>query len=109
MDYIVKKTVGELVKGKTPREVAKLTIVDPACGSGSFLLGAYQFLLDRHRDWYIEHLVPVLKGRTAAAPEVQALLPDPVASGKQKKRAHTNCRSIRSGQATPRRCGATGG
>ena len=85
VDYIVKKTVGELVKGKTPREVAKLTIVDPACGSGSFLLGAYQFLLDRHRDWYIEHLVPVLKGRTAAAPEVQALLPDPVASGKAKK------------------------
>jgi len=85
VDYIVKKTVGELVKGKTPREVAKLTIVDPACGSGSFLLGAYQFLLDRHRDWYIEHLVPVLKGRTASAPEVQALLPDPVASGKAKK------------------------
>jgi len=85
VDYIVKKTVGELVKGKTPREVAKLTIVDPACGSGSFLLGAYQFLLNWHRDWYIEHLVPVLKDRTAAAPEVQALLPDPVASGKAKK------------------------
>ena len=86
VDYIVKKTVGELVKGKTPHEVSKLTIVDPACGSGSFLLGAYQFLLDRHRDWYIEHLVPVLKDRTAAAPEVQALLPDPVASGKAAKK-----------------------
>jgi hypothetical protein len=86
VDYIVKKTVGELVKGKTPREVAKLTIVDPACGSGSFLLGAYQFLLDWHRDWYIGHLVPVLKERTAAAPEVRAVLPDPVASGKAAKK-----------------------
>src|SRR4029077_13988126 len=25
----------------------------PACGSGSFLLGAYQYLLDWHRDWYV--------------------------------------------------------
>ena len=52
VDYIVKNTVGELVKGKTPQQVAKLRILDPACGSGSFLIGAYQYLLDWHRDWY---------------------------------------------------------
>ena len=86
VEYIVKKTVGEQVKGKTPRDVAKLTILDPACGSGSFLLGAYKFLLDWHRDWYIEHLVPVLKDRPATAPEIRALLPDPVASGKAAKK-----------------------
>jgi hypothetical protein len=86
VEYIVKKTVGEQVTGKTPREVAKLTILDPACGSGSFLLGAYKFLLDWHRDWYIEHLVPVLKDRPATAPEVRALMPDPVASGKAAKK-----------------------
>ena len=101
VDYIVKKTVGELVKGKTPREVAKLTIVDPACGSGSFLLGAYQFLLDRHRDWYIEHLVPVLKDRTAAAPEVQALLPDPIASGKAKKEGAYELPIYKAGTSDP--------
>jgi Alw26I/Eco31I/Esp3I family type II restriction m6 adenine DNA methyltransferase len=28
--------------------------VDPACGSGSFLIGAYQYLLDWHRDRYVE-------------------------------------------------------
>ena len=28
-------------------------MLDPACGSGSFLLGAYQFLLDWHRDRYV--------------------------------------------------------
>lgn len=52
VDYIVKQTVGKLCEGKSPKEVAKLRILDPACGSGSFLLGAYQFLLDWHRDWY---------------------------------------------------------
>ncbi len=52
VDYIVEHTIGKLLTGKTPRQVAKLRILDPACGSGSFLLGAYQYLLDWHRDWY---------------------------------------------------------
>ncbi|KPV54309.1 hypothetical protein SE17_04535 [Kouleothrix aurantiaca] len=53
VDYIVKNTVGKLLDGKTPRQTTKLKILDPACGSGSFLIGAYQFLLDWHRDWYV--------------------------------------------------------
>jgi len=56
VDYIVKHTVGELVEGKKPGPrgaVSKLKILDPACGSGSFLIGAYQYLLDWHRDQYI--------------------------------------------------------
>ena len=53
--YIVRQTVGKLVQGKTPRQIKKLRILDPACGSGSFLLGAYQYLLDYHRQWYEEH------------------------------------------------------
>src|SRR5438552_2025067 len=32
--------------------VSKLRILDPACGSGSFLLGAYEFLLQSHLDFY---------------------------------------------------------
>ncbi len=32
-----------------------MKILDPACGSGSFLLGAYQYLLDWHLKWYSEH------------------------------------------------------
>ena len=54
VDYIVKHTVGQLLDGKTPKQAAKLRILDPACGSGSFLLGAYRYLLDWHRDRYLE-------------------------------------------------------
>ena len=52
VEYIVKNTVGKLVEGKTAEEVEKIKIIDPACGSGSFLLGAYQFLLDWHMRYY---------------------------------------------------------
>ncbi|MCL4196477.1 MAG: N-6 DNA methylase [Phycisphaerales bacterium] len=53
--YIVEHTVGKLLEGKTPREAAKIRILDPASGSGSFLIGAYQYLLDWHFRWYIDH------------------------------------------------------
>jgi len=56
VDYIVKNTVGKLIEDKTPNQVAKLRILDPACGSGSFLLGAYQFLLDWHFNYYVERI-----------------------------------------------------
>jgi predicted type IV restriction endonuclease len=68
VEYIVQHTIGKLVEGKTPQQVGALTahyqpskakdarplaVLDPACGSGSFLLGAYQFLLDWYRDGYV--------------------------------------------------------
>jgi len=53
VDYIVKNTVGKLIENKTPKEVSEIKIVDPACGSGSFLIGAYDFLLRWHKDYYI--------------------------------------------------------
>lgn len=52
VEYIVQNTVGKLVEGKTPKEISSIKIVDPACGSGSFLIGAYQFLLDWHKNYY---------------------------------------------------------
>lgn len=55
VEYIVKNTVGKLVEKKSPKDIASLKIVDPACGSGTFLLGAYQFLLDWHLNWYVEN------------------------------------------------------
>ncbi len=55
VDYIVKNTVGKIIEGKSPRQIEKIKILDPACGSGSFLLGAYQYLIDYHLNYYREH------------------------------------------------------
>ena len=57
VDYIVRRTVGHLVaeRGKSPKQLASFRALDMACGSGSFLLGAYQYLLDYYLRWYSEH------------------------------------------------------
>ncbi len=55
VEYIVKQTVGELLKDSTPKKADTLRILDPACGSGSFLLGAYQELLDWYQEYYVTH------------------------------------------------------
>lgn len=63
VEDIVRQTIGHLVDGKHVNDVEKLRILDPACGSGSFLLGAYQFLLDWHLNWYREHDFKKYKSR----------------------------------------------
>lgn len=55
VEYIVKNTVGKLVEGKAPKDISQIKIVDPACGSGSFLIGAYQYLLDWHKNYYTKN------------------------------------------------------
>jgi hypothetical protein len=55
VDYIVKNTVSKIIEGKTPKQIEKIKILDPACGSGSFLLGAYQYLIDYHINYYRQH------------------------------------------------------
>ena len=76
VEYIVKHTVGRQIKGCSPAQLAgkgrdrppgpsskgqaempalPFRVLDMACGSGSFLLGAYQCLLDYCLKWYIEH------------------------------------------------------
>jgi type I restriction-modification system DNA methylase subunit len=46
VDYIVKNTVGEILKNIKPKNAMKLRILDPACGSGSFLIRAFDELVD---------------------------------------------------------------
>jgi len=43
VDYIVKNTVGELLKDKSVK-AKDIKILDPACGSGSFLIKAFDYL-----------------------------------------------------------------
>ncbi len=53
VDYIVENTLGSLLNEcKSPADVSKLKILDPACGSGSFLLGAYSKLIQWHKDYF---------------------------------------------------------
>jgi hypothetical protein len=67
VNYIVESTLGRKLKdqaftdiaGLTPtfkpstsKDSSPLSVLDPACGSGSFLLGAYQYLLDWYLAWY---------------------------------------------------------
>jgi hypothetical protein len=58
VNYIVHNTIGKQIEGKSPADLAggKTTppfrVLDMACGSGSFLLGAYQFLLDHCLKWH---------------------------------------------------------
>jgi len=42
VNYIVRNTVGEYIKDKSIDEILQVRIVDPACGSGSFLTRAFQ-------------------------------------------------------------------
>jgi Eco57I restriction-modification methylase len=58
VDYILDVTLSPLLKDRSPQSVAgrdstrnrhALRVLDPACGSGTFLLGAYDYLLR----WYL--------------------------------------------------------
>ncbi len=50
--YIVANTVGKLIEGRTPLQISRLRFADIACGSGSFLIGVFETLLDYHNNWY---------------------------------------------------------
>lgn len=52
VEYLVKHTLGTLLEGRSLDFAKTLKIVDPACGSGTFLLQAYQYLVDWHLKWY---------------------------------------------------------
>lgn len=84
VEYIVKNTVGKLIDGKTPKEISKIKIVDPACGSGSFLLGAYQHLLDFHKNYYSNN------GKPSKGKKENTLTPEGHLTTAEKKRILLN-------------------
>lgn len=49
---IVEGTLAPLVLGKRPDELNNLRVADITCGSGTFLLAAYTYLLNYHLQWY---------------------------------------------------------
>ncbi len=56
---VVARTIDPLLAGLTPDTIGKsaartVRVVDPACGSGSFLVAAYRHLLDWHLQHYLQ-------------------------------------------------------
>ena len=46
VEFIIKETLGEVLKKAKPKDVSKIKVLDPACGSGSFLIAAYDKILE---------------------------------------------------------------
>ena len=47
-DYLVRRTLGPLVRDATPDRILQLRIVDPAMGSGAFLVAACRYLANAY-------------------------------------------------------------
>jgi len=52
VSYIVENTVGKLIEGKSPSQIESIHVLDPACGSGSFLIEAVNRLFEYHLKYY---------------------------------------------------------
>jgi hypothetical protein len=61
VEYLVRRAVDPLAEGKTPDQILKLAVCDPAMGSGHFLVGACRRLS--------EHLLGAFKARYAEEQE----------------------------------------
>ena len=47
-EYLVRRTLSPLVKGLSSQDVLKIRVVDPAMGSGAFLVAACRYLADAY-------------------------------------------------------------
>jgi len=54
VDAIVREVVIPRIEGRAPEALANVKIVDPACGSGTFLLAAFEAICLEALKWYSE-------------------------------------------------------
>lgn len=57
VDKIVRETLAPLTEGKTSKEILNLKIADICCGSGTFLISAYSYLLQTVLEKFINEKV----------------------------------------------------
>jgi type I restriction-modification system DNA methylase subunit len=55
VDTIVNRTLQPLFQGKSPDQVKQVSIADISCGSGTFLLAAYEYLISFYLEWYLQN------------------------------------------------------
>jgi len=55
VNYIIEQTVGALIVGRSPEYISKLRFLDPACGSGSFLIRVFERVCEEHLLWFQRH------------------------------------------------------
>jgi len=55
VNYIVEQTLGRLLENQKPEATLKLRALDPACGSGSFLLRAFERVCEHWEAWLRKH------------------------------------------------------
>lgn len=60
---MVERTLAPALKNKSPDAISNLKVLDPASGSGTFLLEAYDYLLHWHRNFYVQSTEQKYKSR----------------------------------------------
>jgi type I restriction-modification system DNA methylase subunit len=69
VDYIVKNTVGKMLQELPEKRAKKLRILDPACGSGSFLIRAYEEMLKYYQEQKTKKIKPREGERSLGLPD----------------------------------------
>ena len=53
VDSIVDRMLTPSIEGKAPANLSDFAVADICCGSGTFLLSAYEAVLEHHLSWYL--------------------------------------------------------
>ena len=62
VDYIVKNALGPVLdKCKTIEDIKKIKVLDPACGSGSFLIKAFEVIFEKYKEFGFRGQEDILK------------------------------------------------
>lgn len=54
-DIIVEQTLSKLFEGKSPEDTVDIRVADICCGSGNFLLSAYEYIVNHTIDWLVNN------------------------------------------------------
>lgn len=54
-DIIIEQTLSRIYDGKSMSQVREIRIADICCGSGNFLLSAYEYVVNHSIDWLIQN------------------------------------------------------